>query len=481
MEHFKIAILGAGVSGISAAIYLQRRGIGPFRLFEKASDVGGTWRDNVYPGVECDIPSHLYSYSFALKPDWSQEFAPGAEIHEYLRDVAKKWELFEQISFNTEVEFGAFTDDRWHLRTKCGREFTADYVISALGGLHVPKIPDIPGLSDFPGKHFHTARWDKDADLADKRIAVIGTGATTVQVAPELAKVARELNVFQRSPIWVGPKRNRRFALEDIDEMRRNPAALRKRRWDLWKGWETIGYDLVVEGSQVNRASQQAAVHHLEAQVRSPELRARLLPGYNYTCKRPTISNTYYPMFELDNVKLVTSGIDRIDGDSIITLDGLSHQVDIIVFATGFKSFNISNEIDFRGEGGVALSDVWRDRILNYKSVLVPQMPNLFMLAGPNSAGLTSAFQMIEAASNYVCDLIQHMDENNHRTVVPRLESVEEFREHIVKSFSKTTQNKGCTSWWTDGGDYPHTSWPGSSISYRAMLQYFEPRALEFG
>ncbi len=480
MEHYKVVILGAGISGICAGINLKAQGLGPFRIFEKADEVGGTWRDNRYPGVECDVPSHLYSFSFELKPDWSRDYAGGAEIFGYLKDVTQKYGLYDDITFGTAIEYAEFKDGRWLLRSNKGEMFSADMLISALGFLHVPNIPALPGLEDFNGPCFHTSQWDHSVSFEGKRVAIIGTGATSVQCAPRLADVAERVLVFQRTPVWVGPKVNRAIADEEIEELSQNPAALRKRRWDLWNGWETNGLALVTEGTLANRTAERKALESLRRQVSDPLLREKLIPSYNMFCKRPTLSNEYYSMFTRDNVDLITSGVSQIGPDRIIASDDEEHPVDIIVMATGFKSFDIVQEIDLRGEDGVTLKDVWSPHITTYKTIMAPRMPNFFFVLGPNSGGLTSAFQMIEAASSYISLLIKYVDDHGYKSVTAKAEKIQEFKEEILESFSKTTQNKGCTSWWTDETGYPHANWPDSSVRYRSMLHTLVPEDFQF-
>ena len=480
MRHYRVAVIGAGISGICAAIYLRRAGIDDFILFEKASDVGGTWRDNRYPGVECDVPSHLYSYSFELKPDWSREYPPGSEIHQYLRDVVAKYDIGRHLCCDTAIVRGDFSDGCWTLHSSAGETWTADVLVSAMGGLHTPNIPNFPGLADFSGPCFHTARWRDDVDLSGKQVVMIGTGATAVQCGPKLAEIADKLTVFQRTPVWVGPKKNPQIAPEEIALLSRDRDALRAKRWELWRGWETTSLEMVTEGSRINRKGEQLARDNIAQSVADPDLRAALTPDYNYTCKRPTISNVYYAMFERDNVDLITSGVARIEPDAVVADNGERVRADAIVLATGFKSFDITNEIDLRNADGRSLKDIWAGQITNYRSVMAPDMPNLFFLLGPNTAGLTSSYQMIEPAAGWIVRMIEHMDRHGVREVRPRQTEIDLFRDDILRRFRTTTQNKGCTSWWTDDSGYPHANWPGSSISYRQMMTQLEPRHFDF-
>ncbi len=481
MNAYRVAIIGAGISGLCAGIFLDRAGIGSFRIFEKADDVGGTWRDNRYPGVECDVPSHLYSYSFAPRADWSREFAPGGEIHRYLRDVADDYDLTGRISFNTAVRQAEFDGTRWRLTLSDGEECLADVVISAMGGLHTPHVPDLPNLAAFAGPAFHTARWPQDVDLAGMRVAMIGTGASAVQCAPEIAKIASHLHVVQRSPVWVGPKSNPPYSHEDIEALRNDPALLRAKRWALWKGWETTGMEMITPGSAINRLAETRARNHIAAQVADPEMQAALTPAYNFTCKRPTLSNDYYRMFNNPGVSLVEGAIRDVERNAIILDDGRRIAVDAIVFATGFKAFDIRNEIDVRGRDGRSLAEAWAGRITTYRTIMTAGMPNFFFLLGPNTAGLTSTFQMIEAECGYIVNALQYLESSGFAWMEPNQAEVDAFCDDIQKAYAKTTQNKGCVSWWSDGSGYAHANWPRSSIAYRLMMQDFAPRHFSYG
>ncbi|MGE0830092.1 MAG: flavin-containing monooxygenase [Hyphomonadaceae bacterium] len=480
IKRVKVAVIGAGVSGICAGVHLKRFTDWDFLILEKAEDLGGTWRENTYPGVECDVPSHLYSFSFELKPDWSREFPSGAEILSYLHDVANKYGLGPHLMFGAQVDKAEFDEGSWLLSLASGEQIRAEAIISALGILHVPKYPDWPGLEDFSGPAFHTARWRHDVDLAGKNVAIVGTGATTVQCGPKVAEIADRLYVFQRTPVWVAAKKNPPISAEEQELLRRDFSALRKKRWDLWKTWESTGLEMVTPGSALNRKAEALAVKHLRAQVRDPDLAAALTPNYNFTCKRPTSSNEYYAMFNQPNVELVQEAIARIEPEAIVTESGRRAPIDVLIMATGFKSFDITNELDIRGEGGVSLREVWGDRIVSYQTVMAPQMPNLFLLFGPNSGGLTSAYEFIEAACGYIIKAIKYMHENGHAAMTPKLNEVLDFSEEIQRKYSKTTQNKGCVSWWTDGKGYTHAMWPSSSVEYRLMMGQFIPEHFDF-
>ena len=468
----EVAVLGAGFSGICAAIQLKRRGIRSFVVLEKSAGVGGTWRENTYPGAECDIPSHIYSYSFALKPDWTKHYAAGPEIRDYIQSCVTEYGLADNLRLNTLVTRAVWSDGRWEIATAEGDVYRARAVISGLGGLHTPNFPALDGVESFGGKSFHTSRWDHSADLRGLRIGMIGTGATAVQAAPALAEAASDFYLFQRTPSWVGPKRDPVYSDEQRTEFADNPEVLRRHRWELWRHWESTGQDLFTAGTRLNQIIETAAYGNIQNNVNDPVLVEKLTPRYNITCKRPTISDKYYPIFNQSNVHLVTDTIERVTARGLILLNGQGHMVDIpldvIVYATGFKPFDITTEIEVVGLGGLNLADAWSGGITSYRTVAVHGFPNFFLLMGPNTSGLNSALQMIEAGSKYAVSAIE-LSSADRVALHPRRAAVDQFTERIAEMSRFTTANKGCTSWWTAGGTN-HALWPSSSVSYRLML-----------
>ncbi|PCI32502.1 MAG: 4-hydroxyacetophenone monooxygenase [Alphaproteobacteria bacterium] len=472
MKHYDAVIIGAGLSGLCAAIDLKKAGLNNIKLYEKADDVGGTWRDNHYPGVACDVPSHLYSYSFEPNPNWSKWYGTGEEILDYIRHCARKYEIIDHISFNTKVTKAVWEGDHWKVITSSGEVVTSRFLIAGMGGLHTPNTPNFSGMKKFGGPMFHTADWQHDVDLKGKRVAVVGTGATAVQCIPEIAKEAESLYVFQRSPVWVGPKNDPFYSEEEKADFNNDPVALKKHRWDLWKSWETTGLDMVKAGSAINMTAERRARDLIKRSLVNPELAKKLTPDYNFTCKRPTFSNNYYSTFELDNVHLVTSGVDNVT-ETGLTSAGQNFDVDVIIFATGFKPFNIALEIDLIGLKGMSLDETWKTHINSYQSIMVRDLPNFFMMLGPNSGGLTSTLQMIEQQSKYILKAINKMDSENINYINPKQKLIDQFTNRIQIATAKTTHNKGCTSWWSDGQGYNHSVWPESSITYRMMMRDF--------
>lgn len=472
-----VIILGAGFSGLGAAIELERRTDLSYVVLEKASDLGGTWRDNTYPGVACDVPSHLYSYSFAPNPNWSKSYGSGAEILEYIRACAETHGVRQHIRCNAQADKAQWVNDRWSVRTRDGQRFVGRHLVAGLGGLHTPNIPDLPGLGDFGGQWFHSSRWNHDVDLANKRVGMIGTGATAVQSAPEVAKVASDFHLFQRSPIWCGPKNDRPYIGETQRGFNDDPGLLHQHRWGLWRSWESAGVDIMKLGTVANSAAMESARQNIEKSISDPDLAASLTPDYNITCKRPTFSNDYYPMFNRRNVHLITDGIQKITPAGIQTAD--QHvDVDVLILATGFKAFNITNEINISGLNGLTLNEAWSQRVTSYRTVMAHQFPNLYLLLGPNSAGLTSSLQMIEAAASFAVNVICDTNKRNVIGVHPTSDAVDSFTGRVDAATDLTTANRGCNSWWTAGG-VSHALWPESSVTYRMMLNDIDSRDFE--
>lgn len=472
-HHYEAVVIGAGLSGICAAIKLKEAGITNVGIFEKASDVGGTWRDNRYPGVACDVPSHLYSYSFAPNPDWSRWYAPGPEILDYIRQCAIDYGVLAQITFDTTVTSATWQSTHWELHDSNGDVCRSTVIISALGGLHTPNVPEIPGRDLYQGVQFHTTDWPDDFDLTSKRVAVVGTGATAVQLVPEIADQADELFVFQRSPVWVGPKKDPEYTAAEREEFRTNPVALQNIREQLYELWEPTSVELHQAGTDINATAEARARHEIERSVADPELANVLTPDFNFACKRPTISSRYYQTFTEANVTLIAGAVDSLTESAVVSSDE-RHDVDVVIFATGFKPFNVTHEIDLTGVDGLTLAQVWRDEVTSYKSVMVHDFPNLFFMMGPNGTGLQSALQTIEAQAAFAVGAVEQMRRDGIASLNPRQEPVDEFTRAVRGIFDGTTHSKGCTSWWTDATGFNHSIWPGSSDQYRALLAELE-------
>ncbi len=479
VNHVRVAVLGAGMSGICMGIQLRLKGIDDFVILEKAGAVGGTWRENTYPGVACDVPSHVYSYSFELNPDWSHAFSSGGEIWEYCDGCVRKHGLEPFIRFNTEVVEVTFEADRWHIRTADGQALTADLVVSGLGGLHVPNHADIPGLGDFAGTTFHTARWNHDHDLRGRRVAIIGTGASAAQVLPSIAPDVAEVTVFQRSAAWVFPRMARDIPQSRRDRFRRHPWLMRLYRRCLWLLLDVFGVMSLRRGSRLNRRIEQVALRHLEASVEDPDTRRRLTPDYAAGCKRRCISDDYLSTFNRDNVRLVTDPIVQVEPNAIRDAAGHLHEVDTIIEATGFKPFDITDYVSISGRDGRRLQDTWADRVESFRTLMVPGFPNFFLLLGPNSAtGHTSALIMIESQVQYVLQCLDLMDRESLALIEPEQEATRSFNRRLQKDMRRMVFSSGCKAWYTDENDHNFTLWPYSALRYLAEMLH--PRRDEF-
>ncbi len=470
MNKHRVVIIGAGMSGICVAVKLLAAGITSFRILEKESNVGGTWRDNSYPGVACDVPSHLYSFSFAPKHDWSRMYAPGPEICTYLEECIERFALQPYLQFDTKVELVEFENGEWHITTDDGEICQSDFVVSGMGGLHTPQIPDFPKRDVFRGVQFHSSHWRHDIDLQNKSVAVIGTGATAVQFVPEIAPIVKQLNVFQRTPIWVLPKKDPLYEEEKKKEFLEHPEAAQAHRHEIWQEWEEFSVE-VVRDTERNRYLHDWATNAIRQSVNDPEVAEKLIPKYRYGCKRPTLSNSYYETFNRENVLLIDDPIDNFEENGIRTKSGTFHEADVIVFATGFLPFDITTEVDVRGLDGLPLAEAWQDRVAAYRSVMIPQFPNFFTLLGPNSAGLTSALEMIEAQSEFVISFIHYLEEHNLQYMHPTQPALNDWTSLIKEGMADTIMNVGCQSWWTDEDGYSHVVWPYSSVQFKEQLE----------
>jgi cation diffusion facilitator CzcD-associated flavoprotein CzcO len=478
MEHSRIAIVGSGFSGIGMAIRLKRAGIHDFVVLERADDVGGTWRANTYPGCQCDIPSHLYSYSFAPNPNWSRFYAPQPEIWEYLRRCARDFGVLPYIRFGTDVREATWdvTARRWRIETSRG-PLMARVLVGASGGLAEPSIPDIGGLDGFSGTVFHSAEWDHGHDLTGERVAVIGTGASAIQFVPCIQPHVGRMHVFQRTPSWVLPHHDRPTTPAERALFRRLPPA----RWLLRAALYWAHESLVLATVYNRRLSQRLeplGLAHLRRQVADPDLRSRLTPNYTVGCKRITLSDTYYPALTQPNVELVTDPIRRVRARGIVTADGSERSVDTIILGTGFKVHDNPMFSRLRGRLGLTLEETWDGGPQAYLGTTVPGFPNLFTLMGPNTAGgYNSIVFTIEAQINYVMDCLRLMDRARLETVEVRRDVYERFNRQIEERLRNSVWNAGgCASWYLDERGRNNVWWPGFMWRFWQRTRRFEPR-----
>jgi len=484
MAELSAIIVGAGFSGLCAGIELKRAGIDDFVILEQADRVGGTWRDNHYPGAACDIPSHLYSYSFEPNPRWSRAYGGQAEILAYLEHCAAAYGLGPHLRFGARVERADYDEARatWTVGVRGGRPLTGRSLILGNGALHLPAIPELPGRERFAGKTFHSARWDHDYPLDGKRVAVIGTGASTIQFVPQIAPRAARLSVFQRTPPWIVAKPDRPIGGREQWLLAHVPGAHWLRRTGLYWLLESrvLGFAFA---PRLSRMFERFAQNHLDHSVRDPALRAKLLPSYRLGCKRVLISNDYYPALVRDNVELVTDRIAAIEPSGIRTTSGTLHEVDAIIYGTGFKVVDYLSAMQVVGAGGRELNEVWRGQVRNYLGINVSGFPNLFLLMGPNTGlGHNSMIFMIEAQARYAVHAIRAMRRNSLAAldVKPAVERA--FGAEIAGKLQGTVWTSGCSSWYmAPGGEV--LLWPGFTFDYwrrtrRVDLRNYEVRAI---
>jgi cation diffusion facilitator CzcD-associated flavoprotein CzcO len=484
-----VAILGAGFGGLCVAIKLRERGRDDFLVLEKAADLGGTWRDNTYPGCGCDVPAHLYSYSFAKNPHWTRTYARQPEILNYLRRVAAERGVDRQIAFETEVTELTWDEaaGRWQLATADGRRFTARVVVSAVGLLHVPKQPALPGLDTFAGPAFHSARWRHDVDLAGKRVAVIGTGASAIQIIPEIAPQVARLTVYQRSPPWVLPRHDASISPAARWAYAHVPGLLRlARAWHYWRA-EALALGLVYKPKLMGMG-QKASAAYKEREIADPELRLKLNPFYTLGCKRMLISDDFYATMTRPNVELVTEEIRELQPAGIVAADGVERPCDVVVFATGFDAFNATAGMTIRGRGGRTLAADWADGPEGYLGVAVSGYPNLFTIMGPNSGlGHNSIVFMIEAQVRYILGCLDWLERGRLPAVEVRSEVQRDWNDDLQRRFRRTVwQSKPggspwqlpCRSWYVNASGRNTTLWPGLSAGYWLMTR--RPRLADY-
>jgi cation diffusion facilitator CzcD-associated flavoprotein CzcO len=474
-DETDVAIVGAGFGGLGMAIRLRQAGRDDFVVFERAGDVGGTWWANSYPGCQCDIPSNLYSFSFARNPDWTTAYPLRDQLHEYLRGCAERFGVLDSIRFETELLDAAWDEgrQRWTLETTHGRH-TARVLVAATGLLSEPCVPDLPGLKSFRGTSFHTARWNHDHDLTGKRVAVLGTGASAIQVVPSIAERVGRLTVFQRTPPWVvfhfdhpvGPRLRRVYA--------RLPALQAAARGGIW-----ALHELVVPGMTRNpsllKVQEAGARANLWRSVRDRELRRRLTPDYSIGCKRILLSNDWYKTLGAPNVELVTSGIREVRDGSVVDGDGVEHEVDTLVFATGFAPSDPPIARRLRGRDGGTLSDAWQGSPEAYLGTTVSGFPNLFLLYGPNTnLGHSSIVYVLESQMNYVMSALETMDEHAAAAFEVRPGVQESFNAEMQERLADSVWNSGCGSWYLDRNGRNSIQWPGFTYEFRRRTRRFD-------
>ncbi|BCJ29261.1 flavin-containing monooxygenase [Actinocatenispora sera] len=477
-EHHDVLIVGAGFSGLGAAVRLRQAGRHDFVVLERADDVGGTWRDNDYPGAACDVPSHLYSLSFAPNPRWSRSFSPQPEIQQYLQGLVTRYDLAPHLRLGHELVEARWDEAtaRWHVRTGRG-SFTGRVLVIGTGPLSAPKLPAIDGLADFAGTTFHSARWRHDHDLAGRRVAVIGTGASAIQFVPRIAEEVEHLTVFQRTPPWIIPRNDRPISALEHWLYEHLPPTRLAARAGIYTARETLAVGMTLRPRLLDAVAAMAR-GHLQRQVADPALRERLLPDYRIGCKRILLSNDFYPALARDNVELVTEGIERIEPHAVRTADGVDHPVDTIVFGTGFEATRPPVADAVTGRDGARLADAWADGMTAYRGTTVAGFPNLFLLIGPNTGlGHNSMIYIIESQLNYLVTALSKMDEHGIVAVEVDAGAQHAYNEGLQRRLDGTVWNTGgCASWYLDANGRNTTLWPSFTWRFRQLTRRFDPR-----
>lgn len=472
-----VLVVGAGFAGLSAVIGLKRAGFDDVVVIERGHDVGGTWRDNTYPGAACDVPSQLYSFSFALNRDWSSSYSRQPEIQRYLQRVSDDLGVRDHIYLGVDMLSARWIDSNaeWEVTTSTGTVH-ANLLVLGIGALCEPRLPDIAGLDCFAGPVFHSSRWNHAVDLSGKRVAVIGTGASAIQIVPQLARIARQLDVYQRTPPWILPRNDHRYGPISRFAIRHVPGFQRLMRavvyW--WLELRVVGF---VKRPNLLRRGQQLALAHMRRSVTDPELRRKLTPDYTMGCKRILISNDYYPAISKSNTELVTDRIAEITSDSIVTTDGRRRAVDALVVATGFFATDNPTARRLIGKSGTTLAQLWeRNGMKAYKGITVADFPNMFYLLGPNTGlGHSSMVQMAEAQTTYLVDAVRTMTRFDLATVEVRHDVYQRYGQQMQAQLQGTVWTTGhCASWYQDKHGTNTTLWPGFTFHFRRLTQRFD-------
>jgi cation diffusion facilitator CzcD-associated flavoprotein CzcO len=474
-ENPSVIIIGAGMTGIGLVIKLKAAGITNITLLEKAETVGGTWRENRYPGVACDVPSHAYTYSFESNPEWSNFFAYGKEIYDYFKKVYMKYGVDKHTHLNEGVNSCVYQNGKWLVKTTKDKTYEADFLFSATGILHKPVYPDIPGLDTFAGTSMHSSCWDNSLDLKGKRIGVIGTGSSATQLIPELINSeGTDVTVFQRTAQWLVEAPNKEYTEADKKRFREKPSRMNLVR-NISLAVFAQGTSALVGDSLWDRFIHSLyswnARRYLKSAIKDPVLRARLTPDYKFGCKRVVMNATFYPAIQKPNAHLVTEGIDHIEKDGVVTKDGKLHKLDILVLATGFDAGAFMRPMEFRGRNGLSIDDAWKEKISAYRSLLIPEFPNFFLMLGPNSPiGNYSVIAMSEMQADYCITLIKLWQENKLKQIESTPKAVQEWRSMLKSKMSHTVWTSGCSSWYLDKDGDPLT-WPDKWKNWVTMMK----------
>ncbi|MDX6586039.1 MAG: hypothetical protein QOI31_512 [Solirubrobacterales bacterium] len=481
----EVVIVGTGFSGIGAAIKLKEAGIEDFVVFDKADAVAGTWRENTYPGCACDVPSHMYSFSFEQNPDWSEMYAPQQEIRDYLERVTDKYGVRPHLRFGFRAVSATWDEAAglWHCVGEGPdgtEELTARFLISGIGGLHVPAKPHLQGLEGFEGSAFHSAEWDHSVDLKGKKVAVIGTGASSIQIVPAISREVGQLDLYQRTAPWVLPKLDRRITKFERVLFRRFPIFQRAYRRGIYLYLEFIMYRGITS-KRFGRIFERAGRKNLELHVKDPVKREKLMPTYEYGCKRLLMSNTYYKALNQPNADVVTDPIASVGPHSITTEDGTTREADVIIYGTGFDTQAMASSVEIQGEGGQKLAELWqREGIQAHRGTMIAGFPNLFFLLGPNTGlGHNSVVFMIECQIRLV---VQAIEEARRRdaSVSPTKGAQDSYNSKMQADLGDAVWSRGCKSWYLDAQGRNITLWPGETFRFYESTRKLDPAEYEW-
>ncbi len=478
-RQVEVAVIGAGFGGICAAIRLKEAGVESLAIIDRGDDVGGTWRDNDYPGAAVDISTLQYSLSFVPNTEWSRLYATQAELLAYIRSVVDRFDLRRHLRLGVEVTEMAWDDvgRHWCISTSTGEVIQAGVVVSATGILSQPAIPAIPGLPTFPGDVFHSARWAHEVPLAGRRVAVVGSGASAIQFVPAIADEVGHLTVFQRSAPWVYPRGDRPITPRERWVHRHVPGAMRARRAVRWLRNDLVQWGLQRNGKLI-RESRAAGLAHIDAQVHDLRLRELVVPDYEPGCKRRVISDDWYPALQRPNVDVVPAGVARIEGDTIVATDGTRVEADVIIFGTGFAATSFLAPMKVRGRDGLGLEEHWRDGAATHLGIAVSGFPNLFLVYGPNTGlGNNSALFMIECQARYIAGAVRHLRRYGARAMELRDDVEQESYLALQRRFAGTVYTSGCQGWYQSADGHVDTLWPSTTAEYWWRTRRFDPSA----
>ncbi len=468
-DRLRVAIIGSGFSGLCVAIQLKKAGVKSFAVFEKANALGGTWRDNTYPGAACDVPSISYCFSFEQKTDWSRKWAPHDEILGCLEHCARKYELLPHIRFGTEIAGAVFdqAEGAWHLRTTSGETFVADFLVCGTGQLNRPSTPVIPGASDFRGECFHSARWDHGYDMTGKTVGVIGNASSAIQFIPQITKQVAELFVFQRTPNWMLPRGDRPFTDFERSLFAKLPWLVKLYRWWNWARLEVLFYPVIRRNETLSRRAREVSLENMRSLIPDPTLQEKLIPDYPPGAKRILITDDYYQALARPNVHLVTAPIDRITRDSIITKDGEARRVDVLIYATGFQTTEFLAPMKIHGVGGKSLDEEWNNGARAYLGISVAGFQNMFMMYGPNTnLGHNSIIFMIECQTRYIVECIRQAVRGGLKWIDVRDDVMDLYNAEIQQKLAGSVWAQVDHSWYKNDSGVITNNWSGSTLEY---------------